>query len=275
MDPQVSEIESKTHPSKLVTFRLDGTHYGVPIERVAEMALLGELEPLAGSPPFLRGLMRLRGSVIPVVDLRIRLSMPSLEQERTELRGMLEERKKDHIHWLEELEIAVREGTRFTLATDPTRCAFGRWYGGFRTTDPVLARHLSKFDAPHRKIHSLARTCLGLAAEGHREEAQEIITESRHGVLVEMIDLFDAAGVLIAERSRQMVVMVHAGEQLAGLAVDEVESVLSYEAGETRPAPAPETCGCRLAALVTTREGLLIQVLDLDDLLTGAFLRPS
>lgn len=56
---------------RAVAFRLAGQLYGLPIDRVDEIQQLAELLPVPDDDPALVGLIELRGSVIPVLDLRV------------------------------------------------------------------------------------------------------------------------------------------------------------------------------------------------------------
>jgi len=67
---------------QLVSFRLAKEEYGIEITRVQEIILLGEITRIPESPAFIKGLINLRNTVIPIVDLRLRFSM--LEAEPTE-----------------------------------------------------------------------------------------------------------------------------------------------------------------------------------------------
>jgi purine-binding chemotaxis protein CheW len=49
----------------------------VPIEQVREILEVSRLTALPRTPPFLRGVMNLRGAVVPVIDLAARLGMPA------------------------------------------------------------------------------------------------------------------------------------------------------------------------------------------------------
>ena len=60
---------------QFLTFRLCDEDYGLPILAVREIKGLSPLTPVPNSPPHVRGLMNLRGAVIPVVDLRSRFGL--------------------------------------------------------------------------------------------------------------------------------------------------------------------------------------------------------
>jgi len=65
--------------SQVVSFHLGEEEYGVDIMKVQEIILMGQITRLPGVPEFIRGLINLRGHVIPVVDLRWRLGLGATE----------------------------------------------------------------------------------------------------------------------------------------------------------------------------------------------------
>jgi purine-binding chemotaxis protein CheW len=69
-------IERELH---LVTFDLGAESYAVPIAMVREIVRLGDLTRVPNAPPHIRGVMNLRGRVLPVVELRTRLGLPALD----------------------------------------------------------------------------------------------------------------------------------------------------------------------------------------------------
>lgn len=62
-----------------LTFRLDTEEYGLDILRVQEIRTSGGITAVPNSPGHVRGVMNLRGTIIPVVDLRAKLDMPEAE----------------------------------------------------------------------------------------------------------------------------------------------------------------------------------------------------
>jgi purine-binding chemotaxis protein CheW len=66
---------------QVVVFRLDKEEFGVPIDSVQEIVRVPEeLTHVPKAPPFVEGVINLRGSVLPVIDLRRRLGMPTVER---------------------------------------------------------------------------------------------------------------------------------------------------------------------------------------------------
>lgn len=64
-----------TGSMQLVSFRLAQEEYGIEITRVREIILMGEITRIPQTPPYVKGLINLRSTVIPIVDLRLRFGL--------------------------------------------------------------------------------------------------------------------------------------------------------------------------------------------------------
>ena len=64
---------------KYLTFRLSGEEYGIEILKVKEIIGLMDITKVPRMPAHVRGVINLRGKVIPVVDLRTKFGMASTE----------------------------------------------------------------------------------------------------------------------------------------------------------------------------------------------------
>lgn len=60
---------------KYVTFFLECEEYALPISQVQEIMRVGEITRVPNSPEHVRGVMNLRGRIIPVIELKKRLSL--------------------------------------------------------------------------------------------------------------------------------------------------------------------------------------------------------
>lgn len=65
--------------AEFLTFRLGAEEYGIDILRVQEIRSFEEPTRIANSLPFIKGVVNLRGVIVPVVDLRIKLGCASVE----------------------------------------------------------------------------------------------------------------------------------------------------------------------------------------------------
>ncbi|TAL38749.1 MAG: purine-binding chemotaxis protein CheW [Spirochaetes bacterium] len=64
---------------QLVSFLLDEMEYGIDILKVHEIIRMPEITRLPNTPDFIKGVINLRGSVIPVVDVRERFGFSRVE----------------------------------------------------------------------------------------------------------------------------------------------------------------------------------------------------
>ncbi|HDR9103412.1 TPA: chemotaxis protein CheW [Burkholderia vietnamiensis] len=71
--------QSKTTDREVLSFMLGDETYGVDILKVQELRRYEPVTQLANLPAYIRGVMNLRGTIVPVIDLRLRLGMPELE----------------------------------------------------------------------------------------------------------------------------------------------------------------------------------------------------
>ena len=62
-----------------LTFILAGEEYGVDILRVQEIKGWDEVTPIPNTPDYVKGVINLRGAIIPIVDLRQRFGMDELD----------------------------------------------------------------------------------------------------------------------------------------------------------------------------------------------------
>ncbi|MFC1479619.1 chemotaxis protein CheW [Planctomycetota bacterium] len=65
---------------KFLTFILAGEEYGVEILKVQEIIGIMNITPVPRTPEFVKGVINLRGKIIPVIDLRLKFIMESIEQ---------------------------------------------------------------------------------------------------------------------------------------------------------------------------------------------------
>lgn len=69
--PSVNELAGK-----YMTFKLASEEYGVQILKVRELIGLMDITAIPRAPEFVRGIINLRGKIIPVLDLRLRFGLP-------------------------------------------------------------------------------------------------------------------------------------------------------------------------------------------------------
>lgn len=68
---------------KYLTVVLDNEAYGIAVLKVREIIRLQKITPVPQMPTFVKGVINLRGRVIPVVDLRVKFGLKAEFAERT------------------------------------------------------------------------------------------------------------------------------------------------------------------------------------------------
>jgi len=71
----VEAAEEKTY----VAFLIDREEYGLPVENVREVLRVGEVTRVPQAPAHIRGVTNVRGSILPVVEIRTRIGLAPLD----------------------------------------------------------------------------------------------------------------------------------------------------------------------------------------------------
>ena len=68
---------------KYLTVLIDTEAYGIAVVKVREIIRLQKITNVPQMPEFVRGVINLRGRVIPIVDLRVKFGLKAIDAERT------------------------------------------------------------------------------------------------------------------------------------------------------------------------------------------------
>ncbi len=68
---------SDTH--QFLTFALGQEEYGVEILKIQEIKGFSQVTPLPNAPAYVKGVLNLRGTIVPIVDLRKKFNLPDME----------------------------------------------------------------------------------------------------------------------------------------------------------------------------------------------------
>ncbi|HYD54992.1 MAG TPA: chemotaxis protein CheW [Gemmatimonadaceae bacterium] len=253
-----------------VIARVGESRCAIPSAWVSELIVLPHVAAVPNVGEHVRGLAVSRDRTIVVLDLRSRFGVETLAAEHDALIALMQQREADHRRWLDELQASVAESRPFELATDPSRCAFGRWYDHYHSPNPVLARHLARFDAPHRAIHALAGTVDACLRRGARAEGLALIEQARTTTLAYLLRLFADVPTVLRDSLREiLVVHEHEGRRL-GLAVDAIDSVRGIDPATVERLDAGMGCDCADPLIVATAqdaaESSILLLLDEDEL---------
>ena len=71
-----------TASSQFLTFLLDEQEYGLELFKIQEIRGYAPVTPIPNVPAHVRGVMNLRGTVLPVIDLRMKFRLPPIEYNK-------------------------------------------------------------------------------------------------------------------------------------------------------------------------------------------------
>jgi purine-binding chemotaxis protein CheW len=82
MQPGLDPLQASGGALEYLSFKLGNEEYGVDIQKVQELRAYTAVTAIANAPPQFKGVVNLRGLIVPIIDLRIqfRLGEPSYDQ---------------------------------------------------------------------------------------------------------------------------------------------------------------------------------------------------
>lgn len=83
MNDQMDNAAAHTQPQEYLTFSLGDEQYGVDILKVKEIRGWESLRELHNVPDYVKGVLDFRGSILPVIDLRIRFGIRDYQYQPT------------------------------------------------------------------------------------------------------------------------------------------------------------------------------------------------
>ena len=78
-EDQKNSVVETTGSLQLVSFNLGEETYGIEITKIREIILMGEITRVPQTPDYVKGLINLRSTVIPVIDLRLQFGLDEIE----------------------------------------------------------------------------------------------------------------------------------------------------------------------------------------------------
>ena len=83
VEPQANDIEQQigmaADENQYLTFTLGEEHYGVDILRVQEIKGYTAVTRIPNTPAYIKGVLNLRGTIVPIIDLRAKFGMDKID----------------------------------------------------------------------------------------------------------------------------------------------------------------------------------------------------
>lgn len=225
---EMKDFEKYTFP--WLIFKLNNNDFAVNCETITSITILPtQVTAVPQMPEYTRGLLNLRGTVIPLLDMRCLFGMPSLESECANFAALMDNYIHRHLEWVKELEQSARNNIEFTGETNHHKCAFGIWYDNYKSTNNMVNFHMKKIDEPHKKVHAVGEEIRAIMKEPASPKRQKHIEEAllrlNKQIVPQLVSIIKETNTVLRESYREMVVVLENGKYKIGMIVDEVQSV--------------------------------------------------
>lgn len=225
---ETKKQDSYTFP--WLVFKLMNCPFAVNCETITSITILPEnITRIPHMPDYMRGILNMRGSITPLLDMRSLFGMVSLKKECDDFSTMIEAQIEDHRKWVAELERCIETKEDFTFTTDPHKCDFGVWYDSYKAPNNVIGNHLKKIDSPHKKLHAIGSGVKKVMQESEssmrEKQISKLLTAMNREIVPELIDLLEDTPTVFKESFREMIVVLEYPDLKIGILVDEVLSV--------------------------------------------------
>ena len=231
MNAQAHSEQSSAHAGSYITFRVGNARFALEVEFVRYITAANSLKTreTPDDQKNTHTLFDFNNEAVALYRFSDIIGTHSQAKNIAELIGLLTQRKQDHINWIQALEHSLQTGEAFTKATDPHKCAFGLWYDNYTTDDEELAAIMSRFDAPHKRIHALAEELLAIAAKPQGiNEALAILEAEKKSTLSELLKLFALATARLEDILKPVVIIIALGKSHYAIELDNIEDIQSF-----------------------------------------------
>lgn len=233
----VTEHEDTIH-YPFILFKIQNRIYCVNSKYISSILELPKYQGVPDAPAYITGMFPHRGGSVTMFDLRSALKLPTMQEEFSSFTEMLDARKQDHLTWVSTLEECIADGKAFPLATDPHKCALGRWYDQFQTDSQELSHRLAQMVEPHQRLHHAAIRAEAASAQAEGQDQAEtslknIMDEVRGDCVPKILDVLDDVKDIFRTRIYHEMVLLLSGNRNLGLVVDEVLAVESLSEEHT------------------------------------------
>lgn len=127
---------------QLVTFILNGEEYGIDVMRVREISGMIDITKTANSPHYIRGIINLRGSIVPIISLRSRFGFPDVIDDSTSCIAVMDFKGELTGFVIDEISDVVRV-KRCDIQPPPLDTAAQPWIEGILDINQKLVVYLN------------------------------------------------------------------------------------------------------------------------------------
>jgi purine-binding chemotaxis protein CheW len=222
-----TEAASKTgiEENQLVTFLVSHEEYGFPIDKVREVLRVGNITEVPNVRDYVVGILTVRNSILPVLDIRKLFAMRSLVDELESEFGIMTKSNKT---WLDGFKQASETSSNFYGCINAEDSMLGKWIESFRTASEEIGKVLQELRYANLKVYEVAATLLlkkkELSAEGIRKILDLNLIPCFNILETKIEELKNAIKKGIREDQRILVIEING--MPVGILVDRMQQVI-------------------------------------------------
>jgi len=221
------QAQSSIDEEQLVTFTIAKEEYAFEINAVREILRVSEIVKVPEVPDYIRGILTIRNTLLPVVDFRTLIGMESMEQQHS---AAISGIRDDHNSWAATLKASLSNGGKLSGAIDSGECRWGQWLESFTTTSRNVEQAIRSLKKHHDTLHDSMAAAMKLKKED-REKALNFCEREVSAVLNEFTGALNRVEGAIHENisEDQKILVIDSDGVTAGILVDAVNEVLNIE----------------------------------------------
>ena len=233
-DSDKSKSDSVSEEEQLVSFRVADDEYAFDIAKVSEILKVSHISAVPNVPDYVLGLFTIRNHLLPILDMRRLLGLPTLISER---QAMLEQAIESEKRWAEDVLNSLESGKKFSGTFDSKKTAFGIWLESYNTSSVELELVAKRLKRERAELYSVGKKLMESAISSNKGaidsevvsnadalQIREQFNALSKGVASTIKECKEKMAIHIREDQRTMV--VECQSMTIGFLVDWVDEVL-------------------------------------------------
>ncbi len=224
MDDEYEEVDTLPY----LVFKIDDVMYALNGETINSIFVLEQIvTQVPRTETHVRGIINVRGEVVPLIDLRILFGLPSLEIQQQDFGGMIDAHIKEVVDWVKALKTTMSAKTSFDLPVGLEECCFYKWTKTFVSPSSEVSSILRQISEPHEILHQLGGQILEELEQTKFEinstiQAYERELDECYDIIINLLGSMNDA---YERANKQMAVILQKDKTQIGILVDEVMEV--------------------------------------------------
>jgi purine-binding chemotaxis protein CheW len=210
---------------QLVTFLVENEEYAFPIDIVREVLRVGNITEVPNVVSYVVGILTVRNSVLPVVDIRKLFGMKLLVDELSKELEMMEKASKQ---WMDLFRQSIVLGTGFRNDTDAENTQLGKWIDNFRTASEGIGKAIQDLRYSNFKLYEVGKSIASKSKDCSIDESVKAVDANLIPVYKQLELKFeqmkDSIRKEISEDQRILVVDING--KPVGILVDRMQQVI-------------------------------------------------